>query len=207
MHEIVEFILTLVSDLWYAWIFIMMSIESSFFPFPSEVAMIPAWYLSSTWEMNFWLALLAWTIWALFWASINYIIWKKLWSRTIKYTINRFWKYIFLKESHYEKSENYFKKHWSVTTFIARFIPAIRQLISLPAWVFKMDIAKFLFFTWLWAGIWNIALMTIWYIAGENKELIKEYSSEALIIAFIFIFIVGIIYYYINKFTVNKKIW
>ncbi len=199
MHEIIDFIVNIAAELWYTGILIMMIIESSFFPFPSEVAMIPAWYLSSTWDMNFFLALLTWTLWALIWASINYFLWKYLWWPIIKKLIKKYWKYIFLSLDHYNNSEIYFKKHWSITTFVARFIPAIRQLISLPAWVFKMNFLKFIIYTWLWAWLWNLVLMTIWYIAWENSELISKYSKEALFFVIFLILIILIIYNFKHK--------
>lgn len=196
MSEIVNFVINIVDWLWYIWIFIMMTIESSFIPFPSEVAMVPAWYLASTWKMNFFLALLSWTLGALFWSIINYYLWKYFWWKIIHKMIKIYWKYIFLNLKHYEKSEKYFKKHWSITTFLGRFIPAVRQLISIPAWIFNMNMAKFLLFTWLWAGLWNLILMTIWYIAWENKGLIEKYSFEALIWVLIFWTTIWIIYYF-----------
>lgn len=199
LQNIINLILETVSEWWYTGIFVMMTIESSFFPFPSEVAMIPAWYLSSTWDMNFSIALLVWSLWAITWATFNYVLARYLWAKIIKSIIHKYGKYIFLKESHYEASERYFKSHWSITTFLARFIPAVRQLISLPAWVFRMNYWKFILYTWLWATIWNLILMIIWYLAGENKELIKEYSSLALIWAIIFIILVWIIYHLVNK--------
>lgn len=199
MHEIINYIVDIAEQFWYIWIFVMMVLESSFFPFPSEVAMIPAGFLSSTWEMNFWIALLVWTFWALVWATINYIIWYYLWWEKIKKLIHKYGKYFFIKEKHYEKTENYFQKHWIITTFLARFITVIRQLISLPAWVFKINFAKFFFYTGLWAGLWNLALMSIWYIAWENEKLIAKYSMELL---FWWIFLIAIIwfsYYYMRK--------
>lgn len=202
MHEIINIIVEIVWDMWYTWIFIMMILESSFFPFPSEVAMIPAWYLASTWVMNFYIALFVWTLWALVWASINYALWYLLWDKIIKKLINKYWKYLFIKIEHYEKSEKYFKEHWIITTFLARFITVIRQLISLPAWVFKINIAKFLLYTWLWAWIWNLMLMLIWYVAWENRELIWKYSKELLIFGIVFVILIWVIYYYIHK---NKK--
>jgi len=184
-----------------------MTIESSFIPFPSELAMIPAWYLASQWSMNFYIALIAWSIGAILWASINYIIWLKLWWPVLKKIIHNYWKYFFISEKHYISWEKYFEKHWSITTFNARFIPAIRQLISLPAWVFKMNFWKFIIYTWLWASIWNLILMYIWYISGQNKELISEYSNFALISVLIFTFILSILYYLTNKYILNKYAW
>ena len=199
MHEIINFIVSLVSDMWYTGIFLMMVLESSFFPFPSEVAMIPAWYLASTWEMNFSIALIVWTLWAILWASINYVLWYYLWHKTIVYLIDKYGRFFLITREHYQKTERYFKEHGIITTFLARFITVIRQLISLPAWVFKINIPKFLFYTWLWAWLWNLALMVVWYIALENEELIKQYSKELLIWGVILIIIVWVIYYFINK--------
>ncbi len=203
LHSIIDYIVNFASSLGYIWIFLMMVLESSFFPFPSEVAMIPAWMAIASWKMNFFLVLFFWTFWALIWATINYIIWYYLWWKKIKNLIKKYWKYFFIKEEHYEKSEKYFQNHWSITTFLARFISVIRQLISLPAWVFKMNFFKFLFYTWLWAWIWNIILILIWYsasIAWENSNtIISKYKTEMIIAWIIFIILTGFIYYKINK--------
>ena len=199
MHEIINYIVDIAEQFWYIWIFIMMILESSFFPFPSEVAMIPAGYLASQWIMNFWLALLVWTFWALVWATINYFLWYYLWWKIIKKLIKKYWKYVLIKEKHYEKSEKYFKNHWMITIFLARFITVVRQLISLPAGVFKINFTKFFIYTWIWAWLWNLALMTIWYVAWENKELISKYSMELLFWWMLLIIFVWISYYYIRK--------
>ncbi len=208
MHEILatatNYILNIVWDMWYIWIFVMMVIESSFFPFPSEIAMIPAWFLASVWKMNFSIALISWTLWAIVWASINYFLWKNLWWPIIKKLIKNYWKYIFISEEHYNKSEIYFQKHWWITTFLARFIPAVRQLISIPAWIFKMNFIKFTLYTWTWAFFWNLILMIIWYIAWENKDLIKEYSYYALLWILLIAIIIWSIYYFKNK-TKSKQ--
>lgn len=203
--ELATFVVEKVGDWWYTGIYLMMTLESSFIPFPSEVAMIPAGYLASLWQMNIYFAFLAGTLWALTWATINYILWKKLWSVIIKSLIAKYGKYIFIKERHYEQAEIFFQKHGSITTFNGRFIPAVRQLISIPAWVFKMSFSKFVIFTSLWAWIWNIVLLTIWYIAWENKELITQYSHEAVIGVIILVIIVSILYYAIDKYFLHNK--
>ncbi len=204
MHEIITYIVTIVADLWYTWIFIMMVLESSFFPFPSEVAMIPWWYLISTWEMSFLLVFLSWTIWALTWATTNYLLWKYLWRPIIIKLIDKYWKYFLIKQKHYKKTEDFFYKHWEITTFIARFITVIRQLISIPAWVFKMNFYKFIFYTFLWAWAWNIILISIGYIAWENKELIARYSKQALLLWIVFVSMVILFYYFKNKKNAKK---
>ena len=205
MHEIITIIVNFASELWYTGIFLMMVLESSFFPFPSEVAMIPAWYLASTGQMNFSIALLVWTFGALVWATINYLLWYYLWSKTIHKLIDKYWKYVLITKNHYQSTEKYFQNHWSITTFLARFITVVRQLISLPAWVFKMNFTKFFIYTWLGAWIWNLLLMTIWYIAWENKELISKYSFEILMWSVLFILFIANIYYYLHR-KKNAKI-
>lgn len=203
MHEIILYITNIVSGLGYTGIFIMMVLESSFFPFPSEVAMIPAGFLASKWEMNIYIAFFTGTIGALVGASINYFLWYYLGEPIIKSLIKKYGKYFFITESHYTQSQVFFEKHGIITTFLARFITIIRQLISLPAWVFKMNFAQFLFFTWLWAGLWNIILMFIGYIAGENEQLIAQYTKELLIWGILFVCITAYLYFHKNK-RINK---
>lgn len=204
MYEFVNMVVDFCSSFGYTWIFLMMVLESSFIPFPSEVAMIPAWYLVSTWEMNFRLAFLAWTAWALLWATINYMIWYFLWWKKLIHLINRYWKFFFVKESHYHISENYFKKHWMVTIFLARFITVVRQIISLPAGVFKINFPKFFIFTWIWAWWWNLILLYIGFLAWENSDLIKQYSHIVLIWTLLLIVVIWFLYYYMYKYFDKK---
>jgi membrane protein DedA with SNARE-associated domain len=203
LNEIINNISDFAFNLGYIWIFFMMVLESSFFPFPSEIAVIPAWIAISKWKMDFSLVLLYSTLWALVWATINYIIWYYLWWKKIEKLIDKYWKYFFIKKTHYEKAEKYFEKHWSITTFLARFISVIRQLISIPAWVFKMNFKKFLFYTWVWAWIWNIILILIGYFAwiawNWDSNILSKYKIEMLIWWVIFIILVWYIYYLINK--------
>jgi len=194
MHHIVDIVLGLIGEIGYVWIFVMMTIESSFIPFPSEVAMIPAWYLSALWEMNLWLAFLSGTLWALLGASINYYLGMKYGAVIIRSMIHRYGKYILLKESHYLKSEEYFASHGAITTLVGRFIPAVRQLISIPAGIFKMNFSLFIFLTFVGAGTWNAILMTIWYIAWKNDELVKRLLSEAFLIVIIILWAIIMLY-------------
>lgn len=200
MHHIVDVIVGLVGEIGYVWIFIMMVIESSFVPFPSEVAMLPAGYLSALWEMNIFIAFAAGTLWALAWATLNYYLGMKYGSKVIKSMIHKYWKYILLSEKHYIKSEEYFKSHGPITMLVGRFIPAIRQLISIPAWIFRMKYSTFVILTCIGAGTWNTVLLTIWFIAGKNEELIKKLLSNAFlaIIIILWTIIVGYIYYVKN---------
>lgn len=205
MHQLIDTIIAYFWQIGYTEIFFMMVLESSFFPFPSEVAMIPAGYLSAIWKLNFGLALMAWTFGALVWATINYFLGYKLWWPLIKKLIHKYGKYFLITDKHYAKTEKYFKKHGIVTTFLARFITIIRQLISLPAGVFKINFAQFFFFTGLGAWLWNLALMAIGYIGWENKELIAEYTRELLLGGLLLIALWWLGYYIFNKMKWNKK--
>lgn len=202
LDQVVNFVLNFVEGAWYLWIFFMMLLESSFFPFPSEVAMVPAWALAASGKMSFLLALIAWTVWSIVWALINYVIWKYLWKKFIL----KYWKYFFITEEHYNKWEKYFKNHGPITTFIWRLLPVIRQYISFPAWVTSMNLAKFWFYTWLWAWIWSLILMIIWYIAWKNSDLIHEYKIYSIIWLLIFIILVTLIYLIIQKRIKIKKV-
>jgi len=96
--------------------------------------------------------------------------------------IHKYGKYILLNEHHYHKSEKYFEKHGAITTLVGRFIPAVRQLISIPAGIFRMNYLTFIIFTAIGAGTWNAILIAIGYIAGENLERMKELKIEAVLI-------------------------
>lgn len=205
MHAIIDMIKDFLGQIGYTEIFIMMVLESSFFPFPSEVAMIPAGYLASIWKLDFSMALIVWTFWATIWATINYFLGFYLWWTVIKTLIWKYGKFFLITEAHYEKTEKYFEKHGIITTFLARFVTVIRQLISLPAWVFKMNFSKFLFYTSLGAGLWNLALMLIGYVWWKNSELIAQYSKQLLFWWFLLFVCIGIIYYLINRHKNNKN--
>ncbi len=194
MHHIVDIILGLIWEIGYAWIFLMMVIESSFIPFPSEVAMLPAGYLSALWEMNIFLAFLAGTLGALAWATLNYYIGMKYGAVIVRRMIHKYGKYILIRESHYQKSEEYFASHGAITMLVGRFIPAVRQLISIPAGIFKMNYGLFVILTCIWAGTWNAVLLTIWYVAGKNDELVKKLLSDAFLVIVILLWTAIMLY-------------
>ena len=199
MQQIIDFILQTVWSLWYIGIFIMMTIEASFIPFPSELILIPAWNLVSLWQMNFILLILASTLWSIAWSSVNYILGYYFWAPIIKSVIHNYGKYIGLKEKHYTNSESFFLKHWEISTFVGRFLPGVRSLISFPPGVFRMNLVKFALYTWFSASIANTLLISVGYFAWENKELLEKYSKEILILSLIFIWIITLVYIWIQK--------
>jgi membrane protein DedA with SNARE-associated domain len=198
IHSFIDSVVGFFGSLWYIGIFVMMTIESSFIPFPSEVAMIPAGVLVERWEMSFFLALLAGTAWAWLGATINYILGFYLGWPVIKKMIHKYGKYILLNESHYIQAEKFFEKRWAITTFIGRFIPAVRQLISIPAWIFKMNFFVFSIWTILGAGIWNIILIAIGYYASDKQDLILSYLKE-IVLGLLFLGVIYIAYKWYKK--------
>lgn len=153
----------------YLFVFIFMTIESSFIPFPSEVIVPPAAYLACTntgagSDMNIFLVVLTATLGALAGAFINYYL--SLWiGRPVVYRFadSKVGHALMINREKVEKAEAYFDKHGAVSTFIGRLIPAIRQLISIPAGISKMNVGVFALFTTLGALVWNGILAVLGY--------------------------------------------
>ena len=190
IHEYAQLLVDLIFDWGYLGIFIMMAIESSFVPFPSEIVLIPAGYLASQGEMNIGLILLSALAGSLIGAFVNYFLALTL-GRAI---LVNYGKYFFIKEKSLLKMEEFFEKHGHISTFTGRLIPGIRQLISIPAGLARMNLAEFSLFTALGAGIWALVLTMLGYIFGENQELISHYLSQitlgvvALLVVLIFVY-------------------
>ncbi len=161
LGNIINSIVEIVGNLGYIGIFIMMFLESSFFPFPSEVVMIPAGYLVFKGEMNAIIAVICGIAGSLAGALFNYYIALKF-GRDF---LIRYGKYVFFTESTMQKMEAFFIKHGPMSTFVGRLITIIRQYISLPAGLARMNLVKFCLYTSLGAGIWVIILTLIGYYA------------------------------------------
>ena len=165
----------------YGTVTLLMVVESSFIPFPSEVVVPPAAYkaLEEDSNMNIVLVVVFATLGAIVGAIINYYL--ALWlGRPIiyKFAESRFGKMCLLSKEKIEKAEAYFDKHGKSSTFIGRLVPGIRQLISIPAGLARMNIVNFIGFTALGAGVWNIILAVLGYVGHGNKDLINRYSHE-----------------------------
>ena len=195
MYDIINWIVQVVSTLGYTGIFIMMALESSFVPFPSEVVMIPAGYLSFKGEMDIVPAILCGIAGSLAGALFNYYLATKL-GRPL---LIQYGKYVMFNETTMQKMENFFACHGHISTFTGRLIPVVRQYISLPAGLAKMNLSVFSFYTGLGAGIWVIILTLLGYYIGENEVLIKEYLHN-IIIMLIIGCVVGIgVYWHYHK--------
>lgn len=205
--ESVAFIQWCLDHLNYWTITLLMVIESSFIPFPSEVVVPPAaWKAGGGGGMNIYLVVLFATLGANIGALINYYLAKWLGRPIVyKFANSRFGHMCLIDEAKVQHAEEYFEKHGALSTFIGRLIPAVRQLISIPAGLARMKLSTFLLYTTLGAGIWNSILAAIGYylstvpgIETEEQLLAKvsEYSHE---LSYIFIglgvFVVGFLIY------------
>ena len=197
LTSIIDFIVQTVGSLGYAGIFIMMFLESSFFPFPSEVVMIPAGYLAYKGEMNMYLVILFGILGSLAGSLFNYYLAVKFGRRfLIKYGKN-----FFIKEETIVRMEVFFKNHGHISTFSGRLIPVVRQYISLPAGLARMNLFVFCLYTSLGAGIWVVILTLLGYFLGDNELLIKEYLHYIIIVLLILLSILFFWYY-----TKTKKL-
>ncbi len=178
-HAVVQSLLDLSSSMGYWGVLLLMTIESSFVPFPSELVIPPAAYLASKGEMNVYLVIFFGLLGSLIGAVINYVLARSL-GRLLIYELveHKFAKYLLLSKKKVEKSENYFLNYGGVSTFLGRLVPAVRQLISLPAGFVKMRFSSFLFYTGLGAGLWVCVLAALGYYFGENQELLEKYYKE-----------------------------
>ena len=190
LHDIALYLVSKIGDMGYWGIFLLMFLESTFFPFPSEVVMIPAGYLAYQGEMNLYAVVLAGIAGSVAGALFNYYL-ARYFGRTF---LLKYGRYLFIKPETLEKLEHFFKKHGEISTFNGRLIPGIRQLISLPAGLAKMNVAKFSFYTALGAGIWVVVLVAIGYLLGSNEALISKYLHTATLIALIGVVFITLFY-------------
>jgi len=195
LHQATNFLVETIGSLGYFGIFALMFLESTFFPFPSEVVMIPAGYLAYKGEMNLYLILMMGILGSLGGALLNYYLAKNLGRKLLL----KYGHYVWFKEDKLMRMENFFKSHGEISTFNGRLIPVVRQFISLPAGLSNMNIFKFSIYTTLGASIWVIALTLLGYFLGNNQELIKEYLKSITTITLVTIVIISIIYIKFKK--------
>ena len=198
----------------YGTITALMTIESSFVPFPSEIVVPPAAYVAGiegsslhttdSYPINVMLVVLFGTLGAMIGAIINYLL--AMWlGRPIIYGFadSKLGHLLLLSSEKVKKAEDYFNAHGKVSTFIGRLIPGIRQLISIPAGLCKMHFGWFLLYTFLGAAIWNIVLALLGYIAHGQMDLIHTYSHELSIA--IMAILAFVVVYFVAKAIIKRR--
>lgn len=182
MQEAIMWLVMTIGAMGYPGIFLLMAMESSVIPIPSELVMPPAGYLAQQGEMNAFLAILCGTVGSLVGAYANYFAAHYL-GRPL---ILKYGKYVWITEEKFARVETFFHKHGEISTFIARLLPVVRHLISLPAGLAGMHHWKFSLYTVLGSALWCTILTMIGYVIGRNQQLIFQYSHHALIGVVIF---------------------
>lgn len=182
LHSVVQWLVDAVSALGYTGIVVLMTIESSFIPFPSELVMPPAGYLAAQGRMDPALAVLAGTFGSILGALFNY--WFAI--RVGEPFLRRYGKYFLVSAEHLDRAEGFFARHGEISTFIGRLVPVVRQLISIPAGMARVPLGRFVAFTTLGAGIWCAILVYIGWFVGRHEAtlvegVVKAYSTRAFL--------------------------
>ncbi|MEA2113233.1 MAG: DedA family protein [Patescibacteria group bacterium] len=179
LESLVSFVINIVASLGYLGIAAFMAVESSFIPFPSEIIVPPAAYLAQQGQMNIFLIILAGIVGSLLGAIINYVLALTLGRKVIYSLANRkFAKILLINEEKMAKAEKYFLRYGNSSTFICRFVPGVRQLVSIPAGFSKMNFKSFVFYTSLGSGIWVLILAALGWFFGSNQEALSKHYSE-----------------------------
>jgi len=185
-RQAIHWITETIFALGYPGIALLMALESSFFPFPSEVVLPPAGYLAAQGRMDPWLALGAGIGGSLLGAVFNYLVAVRL-GRPL---LHRYGRYLLIKEASLDRAEAFFRTHGEISTFVGRLVPVIRQYISLPAGLAGMRLDRFALYTSLGAGVWCAILTWIgWYLGVQAGQLgtlppeqVHRYVNTALLI-------------------------
>lgn len=197
MSEFINFFLSLSHDMGYTGVVLLMAIESSFIPFPSEIIIPPAAYLASRGEMNIFLVILSGILGSLIGAVFNYYLALYL-GRMLIYEIanHRFVRFLLINTNKIKKSEEFFLRYGNISTLIGRLVPIIRQLISLPAGFVRMNFKSFCFCTFLGSAIWVTILAILGYAFGSNQELLSEYYTEISLFFVVIALLIAIIIFF-----------
>jgi len=197
VHSLLITLVTTIKAWGYPGIVLLMAMESSIIPVPSELVMPPAGYLAYQGKMNMTVAILCGTVGSLIGAYANYFVSHYL-GRPL---ILKYGKYVLIPPDKFERVEQFFLKHGEISTFIGRLLPVVRHLISIPAGLSGMNHLKFSLYTLAGAGIWCTILAWIGYAIGENQDLIMQYSHKALawVLLFSALLIAGYIWLHRRK--------
>ena len=157
----------------YPGIVILMAVESSAIPFPSEVVLPPAGYNVALGKMSFPLVVLSGITGSLIGAMVNYVL-----ARWLDKILRKHGKWILVSPASLDRAEAFFRRHGEIGTFIGRLVPVVRQLISIPAGLARMRMDRFVVYTGLGAGIWCFVLTYIGYILGKSFGVLEQQEVQ-----------------------------
>lgn len=189
----------------YLTITLLMAIESSFIPFPSEVVVPPAGWIAAQGGLNLGLVIFFGTLGSIIGGLVNYYLSYFL-GRPIIYKLadTKIAHLLLINRESIEKAEKYFNTHGKSSTFIGRLVPAIRQLISIPAGLAKMNVKDFLLFTFLGSAIWNAILAVLGFFLYSQKALLDKFYKE-FSVAFLVLGVLFVGYLVFSAFRKNGK--
>ncbi len=194
--------LTLLGQLDYSAIFLLMAAESSFLPVPSELVMTPAGYLIATGRLELWWVMVAANLGSLVGSLGSYYL-ALLLGRPL---LLRFGRYFLIRPHHWDKTERFIQAHGEISIFSGRFVPGVRHLISMPAGLARMALPRFLFYTLLGAGMWNTVLLLIGYFVGDRQEWMKANFPWIVVAALLFVTTIVLGYLYHHRRRTAKQI-
>ena len=195
LESFVQWLLDRFRDLGYPGIVVLMAMESSILPVPSELVMPPAGYLAAKGEMSFMLAVACGVLGSIIGALANYYGAHWIGGPFLR----RFGKYVFLSEAALARSERFFARHGEFSTFVGRLFPVVRHLISIPAGLHRMPLPKFIGYTALGAFVWCTILTAIGYALGRNEavlrnEEVQRYATWAILALIPIVALAAVIY-------------
>lgn len=187
----------------YGMVVLLMTIESSFIPFPSEIVIPPAAWRAAEGELHVVGVILAGILGSLLGALINYALAASL-GRALLYRFaeTKTARFLLIDRTSLERAEGFFRKYGNISTFIGRLIPSVRQLISIPAGLVRMELKSFLLFTTLGSGIWNVILALLGYHLYGQKERLELYYRE---ISYVFLGLGVLFFGYLLWRSASKK--
>ena len=181
MHSLIDSLMSYFGTIGYLDIFILMTLESSIFPVPSELVMIPAWVSAMGGHIDPVLATLVGGVGSVVGALLNYFILGKWLGKPF---LEKYGKYILITPEKYKRTEDLFLKNANMYTFLGRLIPVVRHLISIPAGIFRMPMVPFVSITFVGATLWCGILVVLGYYFGESvMDVTKQYGKELTYIA------------------------
>ena len=190
LHQLIVWLAETVGQWGYPGIILLMALESSFFPFPSEVVIPPAAYLAAGGQMNLGLVIVSGVLGSLIGSAFNYWLALKL-GRPF---LEKYGRFFLISARSLEKADRFFKAHGPISTFIGRLLPGIRQYISLPAGLTRMNIVAFSAATGFGAAIWVAVLAAAGYWFGHNEQLVLQQVNRISLGLVIACVLVGFVY-------------
>jgi len=183
VEHFLSWLVDTIGALGYPGIVVLMAIESSVIPLPSELVMAPAGYLAAMGRMNVWVALACGILGSLLGSYANY--WVA--ARLGRWVFVRYGKWVLVSEKSLERTERFFDRHGPIAVFTARLFPVARHLISIPAGIARMPLGRFFVYTGVGAGIWWAVLLAIGWVIGKegkslSRDLVYAYSHRAVVI-------------------------